>query len=139
MNAGFEDCSLLNSAFKANKGSFAGLFSSYAKDRQPDGVAISELALRNFIEMRDKTADAGFLLQKKIEARFSAAYPEKWQPLYSMVTFSHLPYREALRLGELQDSIMKQVMNRPDIEQVWDTPEMEQAILRALETTSELQ
>ena len=57
----------------------------------------------------------------------------------SMVTFSHLPYREALRLGELQDSIMKQVMNRPDIEQVWDTPEMEQAILRALETTSELQ
>lgn len=138
MNAGFEDCSLLNSAFLANGGSFSGLFSRYAAERQPDGVAISELALRNFIEMRDKTADPVFLLQKKIEARFSAAHPEKWQPLYSMVTFSHRPYREALRRGEVQDGIMKQVMDRADIEQVWDSPEIESAILAAWENTPEL-
>lgn len=138
MNAGFEDCSLLNAAFRAQNNKFDGLFSTYAKDRQPDGVAISELALRNFIEMRDKTADSAFLLQKKIEARFSAAHPEKWQPLYSMVTFSHRPYSEALLRGELQDAIMKQVMNRPDIEQVWDTPEIESAILALWENTPEL-
>jgi kynurenine 3-monooxygenase len=138
MNAGFEDCSLLNAALKSQGGDFSGLFSSYAANRQPDGVAISELALRNFIEMRDKTADPSFLLQKKIEARFSAAHPEKWQPLYSMVTFSHRPYSEALRRGELQDSIMKQVMNRPDIEQVWDAPEIESAILAAWESSPEL-
>jgi len=138
MNAGFEDCSLLNAAWKEQGGSFEGLFSSYAAQRQPDGVAISELALRNFIEMRDKTADPMFLLQKKIEGRFAAAHPEKWQPLYSMVTFSHRPYREALRRGELQDGIMKQVMDRPDIEQVWDSEEVELAILNAWNQTPEL-
>jgi kynurenine 3-monooxygenase len=70
-----------------------------------------------------------FLLQKKIEKRFANKYPSKWVPLYSQVTFSHIPYDEALRNGEKQDEIMKAVMDRPDIQDVWESDEIEKAIL----------
>ena len=56
----------------------------------------ADLALKNYIEMRDKTADKMFLLRKKIENKFSKKYPEIWMPLYEQVTFSEIPYSEAL-------------------------------------------
>ncbi len=133
MNSGFEDCTVFDDLFEANNGDWAKTFAAFSKKRKPEADAILELALRNYIEMRDKTADPDFLLQKKIEKRFAERHPEKWIPLYSQVTFSHIPYDKALRNGEAQDAIMKRVMNRPDIEQVWDSEEVEKAILAELD------
>lgn len=125
MNAGFEDCTIFDEMLDQYANKYESLFADFGKRRKPDGDAIAELALRNFIEMRDLTADPEFLLRKKIEARFSDKYPELWTPLYTMVTFSHMPYSQALKEGIRQDEIMKEVMNRPDIEQVWDSEEVE--------------
>jgi kynurenine 3-monooxygenase len=83
--------------------------------------------------MRDLTANEQWLLQKKIERKITTKYPDKWLPLYSQVTFSHTPYDKALRNGEIQDAIMKRVMDRPDISEVWDTEEVEQAVLNELD------
>lgn len=132
MNAGFEDCTLLNQMMEEYQDDFAKIFPKFSKERKPSGDAILELALRNYIEMRDKTADPDFLLQKKIEARFSAKHPEKWIPLYSQVTFSHIPYHEALRNGDRQQQIMDKVMAMPDIEGKWDSDEVEEMILKSL-------
>ena len=78
-------------------------------------------------------ADPGFLLQKKIEARFSSLYPDKWMPLYSQVTFSEIPYSEAYANGQRQDRIMKEVMRELDnIENNWESDEVMEAILRKL-------
>lgn len=132
MNCGFEDCTELNILMDKFSGDWSTIFSEYTKLRKPNGDAILELALRNYIEMRDKTADKDFLLQKKIEARFSAKHPDKWIPLYSQVSFSHIPYAEALANGIRQDEIMKTVMNRPDIEQIWDSEEVENHILQLI-------
>ncbi len=129
MNSGFEDCTLLHATMLKHDFNWAEIFKDFSKTRKPQADAIRELALRNYIEMRDKTADPEFLLQKKIEARFSERHPGKWIPLYSQVTFSHIPYDEALSNGQVQDAIMKRVMNRPDIAEVWDSAEVEQAIL----------
>ena len=83
--------------------------------------------------MRDKTADPKFLLQKKIETKFSQKYPDKWIPLYSMVTYSpHIRYSEALRNGNKQQAIMDKVMNLPNIEQIWESEEVEKEILKHL-------
>ena len=60
--------------------------------------------------MRDKTSDPAFLLQKKIEKWFSEKYPSKWTPLYSMVTFSHMGYDDAMRKGRIQHDIMHDIM-----------------------------
>ena len=79
--------------------------------------------------MRDFVADPMFLLQKKIEAKFSELYPDKWMPLYSMVTFSNIRYSVALETGKRQDAIMKEVLKTPNIEDKWDSEEVMELIL----------
>jgi kynurenine 3-monooxygenase len=110
------------------------IFKEYEKSRKPNADAIAELSYRNFMEMRSKTADAKFLLQKKIEKRFSEKYPEKWLPLYSRVTFSFRPYSEALAIGDRQKAIMDEVMLIEDIDKKWDSPEVDNKILELLKT-----
>jgi kynurenine 3-monooxygenase len=132
MNSGFEDCRIFDDVFEREGGNWLNAFKKFSQERKPDADAILELAVRNYIEMRDKTADPMFLLQKKIEAKFYAKYPNQWMPLYSQVTFSHIPYSHALAAGDRQDKIMKEVMDREDIHEVWDSEEIEQAILNRL-------
>lgn len=129
MNSGFEDVRVLADMLDDRGGSSAadnwsGLFAEFGRNRKPNGDAIGDLALRNFIEMRDKTGDPRFLLRKRIERRLTERFPEQWTPLYSMVTFSHLPYHEALALGAIQDGIMEEVMDRADIGECWDSEEV---------------
>ncbi|HMT28266.1 MAG TPA: kynurenine 3-monooxygenase, partial [Bacteroidia bacterium] len=71
-------------------------------------------------------------LRKKIEARFSERHPDKWIPLYTMVTFSELPYSTALREGKKQDRIMDKVMATEGVAEKWDSPEIENLILEML-------
>ena len=98
--------------------------------RGVDGDAIADLAINNFTEMRERTADPKFLLQKKIEARLHEKYPDKWIPAYSQVTFSpHIRYSEALQRGQKQEAIMQEVMEMPGIADKWDSAEVEKLIL----------
>jgi len=104
---------------------------AFEATRKADADAISDLALRNFIEMRDLTGQPSFLLRKKIESRLSLRHPDKWLPLYSQVTFSHIPYAKSLADGVLQDQVMAPFMARPDIASTWDSETLEQEILDA--------
>lgn len=133
MNCGFEDCVVLNELIDKHKENWDAIFPEYQSLRKPDGDAIADLAVANFVEMRDKTADPKFLLQKKIEAKFSQKYPDKWIPLYSMVTYSpHIRYSKALTEGTKQQAIMDKIMARPDIDATWESLEIEQEILKQL-------
>jgi len=129
MNASFGDCSELERILDETQENWEEALPRYAKERKPNGDAILELALRNYIEMRDLTADPRFLLQKKIEGWFSAKHPDKWMPLYSQVTFSHIPYHEALANGIRQDEIMNEVLSMPNIEEIWNSEAVENKIL----------
>jgi kynurenine 3-monooxygenase len=105
----------------------------FEKLRKPDADAIADLAINNFNEMSDKTGDPKFLLQKKIEANFSDKHPDKWIPAYSMVTFSpHIRYSEALANGKRQQGIMDDVMNTENIENIWDSEQIEKMILERI-------
>ena len=132
MNAGFEDIHVLNKLMELHGDDWDTVFSEYQKERKPNADAIAELSYRNFVEMSSKTADPMFLLQKKIEKRFAKKYPDKWVPVYSRVTFSERPYAEALAIGDMQETIMKEVMVVPEIESKWDSVEVEQKILGLL-------
>lgn len=127
MNSGFEDCTVLNQM--ADEVSEENLFEEFSKRRKPDGDAIADLALQNFIEMRDLTGDPDFLLRKKIEKRIAEKYPEKWLPQYSQVTFSHIPYSKAQENGKKQKAIMDKIMGIKNIQQIWDSEEIEAKIL----------
>ncbi|MFO0356693.1 MAG: FAD-dependent oxidoreductase [Sphingobacteriaceae bacterium] len=133
MNCGFEDCVVLNDLISKHDENWNKILPEYQELRKPDGDAIADLAIGNFIEMRDKTADPKFLLQKKIEARFNEKYPDKWIPLYSMVTYSpHIRYSKALSEGKRQQLIMDKIMALPDIESKWDSEEVEKMILKEI-------
>jgi kynurenine 3-monooxygenase len=133
MNAGFEDITVLDNYIKQFGDDWDSIFQEYQKERKPNADAIAELSYRNFKEMSSKTADAEFLLQKKIEKHFAAKYPDKWVPVYSRVTFSHRPYSEALAIGDYQEAIMKEIMRLPNIQEIWDSELVEQKMLQLLE------
>ncbi len=133
MNCGFEDCVVLDNLIEKHNDNWDLILQEYQELRKPDGDAIADLAIANFVEMRDKTADPKFILQKKIEAKFSAKHPTKWIPLYSMVTYSpDIRYSKAKTEGEKQQAIMDQIMNLPDIEKNWESIEIEEKILSLL-------
>ena len=134
MNCGFEDCRILDEIIEKNgDDDWTSIFQQYQTLRKPDADAIADLAVNNFIEMRERTADPKFLLQKKIEAKLHNKYPELWIPAYSQVTFSpHIRYSEALQRGLQQEAIMQTIMQLPEIETKWESEEIEQMILEKL-------
>jgi kynurenine 3-monooxygenase len=121
MNAGFEDCRILNQLLEKYTDDWTAVLPEFQTLRKPDTDAISQLAFDNFVEMRDLVADAEFLLRKKIEAKLHALYPERWIPQYSMVTFhDNIRYSEAYATGQKQKRIMDEVMERPGIAGDWE-------------------
>ncbi len=132
MNAGFEDIFALNGIMKKHGNNWEAIFQEFEKERKPNADAIAELSYRNFKEMSSKTADPKFLLQKKIEKHFASKHPEKWVPVYSRVTFSARPYAEALAEGDVQEAIMQEVLKFPNIEEKWDSKEVEHLMLSLL-------
>jgi len=133
MNCGFEDCLILNGLMDKYADEWTTILPAYQELRKPDTDAIADLALNNYVEMRDKVADPKFLLQKKIESRLHERHPELWVPAYSQVTFSpHIRYSEALQNSQVQESIMTEVMQLKDIERKWDSQEVEELILSRL-------
>lgn len=121
MNAGFEDCTIMWELMQKHNEDWDKVFEEYSVTRKPDGDALQELSLYNYLVMRDYVADPKFLLRKKIEAKFSKLYPEKWMPLYSQVTFSDIRYSVAYAEGQRQIVMMDEIMAIPNIEEIWDT------------------
>jgi kynurenine 3-monooxygenase len=125
MNAGFEDCRLLDELLTQHNHNFEGAFHAFSTNRKKDTDAIARLAMDNFIEMRDLVADERFLLQKKIEGALTKALPTQWKTLYSEVTFSDTPYSEALARGKRNQLIMNEIMNDPALDLTnWQEKEM---------------
>jgi kynurenine 3-monooxygenase len=116
MNAAFEDCVVLDECLAefapATAGSSVGeqdrhrAFTEYFQRRKENADALADLALENFIEMRDKTASRAFRAKKKLDHFLEAALPGIYLPLYTMVTFTRIPYATAARRARLQDRIV---------------------------------
>lgn len=132
MNSGFEDCTVFHNMYNEMEGDWDKLFETFSTSRKPDADAIADLALYNYIEMRDLSGDPDFLLRKKIEKKFAKLHPDKWMPLYSEVTFSHIPYSQALKGGEEKNKIMAEVMKMDDIHENWDSQEVMDKMLSLL-------
>ena len=112
MNSGFEGIRLFMEMAEKMNYNWPSVLPHYSGMRKKDTDAISELALHNFIEMRDHVGDPGFLKRKKLESQIQEKYPNEWVPLYSMVTFSDLPYSEALRLGRIQHRVINEFLSQ---------------------------
>jgi kynurenine 3-monooxygenase len=114
MNAGFEDCTVLAGLLDTHKEDWDTILKQYQLKRKPNGDAVAQLALLNFVEMRDKVAEPKFLERKKIEKELGNRYPKQFISVYEMVSFSHIPYATALKCIETQDKLLERIMNEGD-------------------------
>ena len=108
MNCAFEDCSALDALF-ARGGDVGSIFEEFEATRRPDCEAIADMALENYVEMRDLVDDAGFLLRKQVERALADRHPGVFVPRYAMVTFRRTPYAVAKRRGAVQWAILDEL------------------------------
>jgi kynurenine 3-monooxygenase len=106
MNAAFEDCVVLDECLEQFPNNRERAFAAYFSRRKENADALADLAIGNFIEMRDKTASRAFRAKKKLDHFLEAALPGMYLPLYTMVTFTRVPYAQAARRARLQDRIV---------------------------------
>ena len=102
-NASFEDCECLVDALERHPGDVARAIDEYQRMRKPNADAIADMALANFIEMRDRTAHLSFRLKKKLDHALNRVMPRAFVPLYDLVSFSTVPYAAARRRARRQD------------------------------------
>jgi len=106
MNAAFEDCVVLDECLEQFPDNRERVFAEYFRRRKENSDALADLAIGNFIEMRDKTASKSFRAKKKLDHLLEAALPGIYVPLYTMVTFTRIPYRVAAKRARLQNLLV---------------------------------
>ena len=106
MNAAFEDCVVLDECLEQFPDNRERVFAEYFRRRKENADALADLAIGNFIEMRDKTASKTFRAKKKLDHFLEAALPGIYIPLYTMVTFTRIPYSRAAKRARIQDFIV---------------------------------
>ncbi|MEO7065963.1 MAG: NAD(P)/FAD-dependent oxidoreductase [Rhodanobacter sp.] len=110
MNSGFEDTTVLCDLLAAEPADRAGVFAEFQRVRQPDTNAIAEMALQNYIEMRDSVADPHYLAKRELGALFTARAPQHYMARYRLVSFTRLPYSYALERGRAQDAFVQNLL-----------------------------
>jgi kynurenine 3-monooxygenase len=114
MNSGFEDVTLLAEEL-ARTQAFPEAFQRFAQARKPDTEAIADLAVENFVEMRDKVADPHFLRLRALEHDLQDKMPGRYLTRYQLVTFTRIPYRIALEAGRIQSQLLHELLPTPDL------------------------
>jgi kynurenine 3-monooxygenase len=109
MNAAFEDCTAFDSLLDSHD-SWEPLFAAFDRLRRPNAEAIAQMALENYIEMRDTVRDPRFERFKSLSVDLERRFPDRFIPRYSMVMFHpEIPYAEALRRGNVQAEILAEL------------------------------
>jgi kynurenine 3-monooxygenase len=113
MNCAFEDCvallDLIEQARQTSQIDWATAFADFEAARRPNAHAIAEMALENYIEMRDSVADPGYQLRRQLELELAQRLPGHFIPRYSMVMFTAIPYALARERGALQRALLDEL------------------------------
>lgn len=107
MNAAFEDCRVLMACLRRFADDPARALADYYRARKPNTDILADLAIGNFIEMRDHTGKVGFRIRKRTERILHRLFPRWYLPLYSMVTFSLIPYSQAVARARRQSRLWR--------------------------------
>src|SRR5438067_3188808 len=110
MNAAFEDCVVLDECLAEFPDNRERAFAEYFARRKENADALADLAVEHFIEMRDKTASRVFRAKKKLDHFLEGLLPGIYVPLYTMVTFTRIPYAEAARRARLQNAMVYTIL-----------------------------
>jgi kynurenine 3-monooxygenase len=119
MNAGFEDCSELMRLLDEHQDDWSTVLPEFERLRIPNANAIADMALENYIIMRDSVMDEKFQLKKDVGFELERMFPDRFVPRYSMVMFHRFPYAEVLRRGRIQEQILDRLCQSiPSVEEL---------------------
>ncbi len=136
MNCAFEDCVELDTLFGTNA-DWTAACTALQKNRKPNCDAIADLALENYVEMRDTVRDPKFLLQQALSLELERRFPSRFIPRYSMVMFHHeIPYATAFKRGRIQSEILTELTRNADSLATIDYAEAKQLIEARLASMS---
>ena len=110
MNAGFEDCGELLRLLDQHQENWSSVLPEFEAIRRPNGNAIADLALENYVTMRDSVLDKKFQLKKLLGFELERRLPEVFVPKYSMVMFRNIPYHVVKRRGEEQERLLDELI-----------------------------
>ena len=118
MNAGFEDCAVLDAVLNEAGDDWQKAMNAF-NGHKDNGDAIADMAIENYLIMRDSVRDEKFLLKKQIGFKLERLYPERFIPRYSMVMFRRIPYSEVIKRGLIQEEILSELAaNISDVAQL---------------------
>jgi kynurenine 3-monooxygenase len=132
INCGFEDCTSLTELLDRHGADWPRVFGEFERERKVNTDAIADMAVENFVEMRDRVADSSFLFRKKLELALEERFPARFVPKYAMVTFHRIPYSVALARGVVQERILAELGHSNHRVEDIDWRNAEQLILRDL-------
>ena len=110
MNASFQDCSTLAKLMGQNENDWKTIFNTFSSVQVENGHAIADMAIENYLEMRDHVNDTEYKKRRNVELKLERMFPGQFIPRYSMVSFHQIPYAEVYRRGEKQFKIIGDVL-----------------------------
>jgi kynurenine 3-monooxygenase len=137
MNCAFEDCLALDRCI-ARHGELSAAFAAFEAERRPNADAIQQMALENYIEMRDRVDDADYLLQRELEVMLAERHPGRFVPRYAMVSFTRVPYAVALQRGQQQRAILQRATAGLDAVDAVDLERVDEEVRRCLPPLDQL-
>ena len=115
MNLAFEDCVLLDRIVRYHRNDWPSIFARFEAEQLANANAIADMALDNYIEMRDTVRDPKFALRKALAFELERMLPERFIPRYSMVMFhADIPYLVAQQRGEVQKALLEEFTQSVD-------------------------
>jgi len=136
MNASFEDVVVFDSILEKHQGNWETVFTAYEAERKKDSDAIADLAVDNFHEMKEHTANPLFQQKRKLEMAFEGEFPNEYHSKYSLVTFHEaIPYSEAMRKGRAQD---KAILNLLAEKRLTDAMSLKEKLILVQQETNDI-
>ena len=113
MNASFEDCRIFGERLQGEKQyNWDEIFHEFYINRKKDADAILDLSLDNYRVMRSDVLDKKHIQKQKLAFILNNDFPNYFIPLYTMVSFTSIPYATVLERGKIQDMILDNLLNK---------------------------
>ena len=110
MNASFQDCSALAQLMDQIEDDWPAIFNAFSSTQVKNGHAIADMAIENYLEMRDHVNDTEYKKKRNVELKLERMFPGRFIPRYSMVSFHQIPYSEVYQRGGEQFKIIDDVL-----------------------------
>jgi kynurenine 3-monooxygenase len=122
-NAGFEDCAALDECFAECGGDWEQICERFEERRRPHTDVMAELSKQHLADLQDAMGREDFELRARLETRLTELSAGKYRSLYGLISFTGIPYADAVRLDASRRGLVEELLALPQVKQAIDTPE----------------